>query len=136
MANVHGYFNSRRVTQFNFFVQPNESADNIRDAWLKRFGRYLLADDCCPHASGHIHVVKHPYYAQPTSIDGEYAIEDIPPGTYELVCWHEGMKAVPVMKHGAVVRYRFGKPIEIVESITVRAGAVLKVDFEMPTRLR
>jgi Polysaccharide lyase family 4, domain II len=34
-------------------------------------------------------VVSHPYYAV-TGQDGKFEIADVPPGSYELVAWHEG----------------------------------------------
>lgn len=44
-----------------------------------------------------IHVFDHPYFAV-TGADGSYQINDLPPGDYELVAWHEklGTKTSPI----------------------------------------
>ena len=45
-----------------------------------------------PEMAGYIIVSPTPYFAQ-TDSDGNYKIENVPDGTYNLVAWHEGTKA-------------------------------------------
>lgn len=54
--------------------------------------------------------VDSPYYAK-TKIDGKFAIDQLPPGTYEVVAWHPHFK-----------------PIE--KKITVPANGSVSLDFE------
>lgn len=44
-----------------------------------------------PEMSGYIVVVPTPYYAK-TDKSGEYKIENVPDGQYNVVAWHEGAK--------------------------------------------
>ena len=50
-------------------------------------------------------MVDNPYYAK-TKKDGEFAINDLPPGTYRVVAWHPHLKPieqeVTVLEHGTV----------------------------------
>lgn len=61
--------------------------------------------------SGYIVVQEHPYYAT-TDARGAYAIDGIPPGTYELRVWHELLA-------------------EQVSSVTVEPGTTATLDFEL-----
>lgn len=45
-----------------------------------------------PEMSGYIIVSPTPYFAQ-TDSDGNYKIENVPDGKYNVVAWHEGTKA-------------------------------------------
>jgi len=47
---------------------------------------------------GWIHVKEHPYFAT-TDASGTFRIDDVPPGTYTLVTWHErwGTKRQPIV---------------------------------------
>lgn len=58
--------------------------------------------------------VDNPYYVL-TNENGQFAIEDVPPGTYDLRAWHPGIKQV--MK----------KPV------TIEPGANLTIDFQLPS---
>lgn len=68
-----------------------------------------------PWERGYVLVFDHPYFAV-TEADGAFHIDSLPPGTYRLMVWHEGMD----------------KPIE--QKLTATAGGQQKVD--VPVRLR
>lgn len=34
----------------------------------------------------------HPYVSGPTALDGAYALDQVPPGDYEVVAWHGPMR--------------------------------------------
>ena len=55
-------------------------------------------------------VVDNPYYAK-TKSDGEFSIDDLPAGPYEILAWHPRLKP-------------------IIKNITVPADGVVSVDFE------
>jgi hypothetical protein len=83
--------------------------------WMRA---YLFVDD-------------HPYYTR-TAPDGSFALPDVPPGSYELVCWmpnwHEKDRDLdPEM--GIGLRLFFHPPIESIRTIRLNAGENIDVDF-------
>ncbi len=58
--------------------------------------------------------VNNPYYAK-TGRDGTYEIDDLPPGTYQIVAWHPHMK-------------------QILQEVTVGPGKAATVNFEFNSR--
>ena len=58
--------------------------------------------------------VDNPYYVL-TDENGQFSLEDVPPGTYDLRAWHPGIKQV--MK----------KPV------TIEPDATLTIDFQLPS---
>jgi len=63
-----------------------------------------------PEMSGYIVVSPTPYFAE-TDASGNFKIENVPDGKYNVVAWHEGMKAQT-------------KPVEV-------AGGIGKVEFTL-----
>ena len=63
-----------------------------------------------PEMSGYIAVSPTPYFAE-TDASGNFKIENVPDGKYNVVAWHEGMKAQT-------------KPVEV-------AGGIGKVEFTL-----
>ena len=64
------------------------------------------------HMTASIMVFDHPYFRIPSS-DGSFAIDDVPPGTYQVSAWHERMG-------------------ESVTSVRVEAGRTARIEFELP----
>lgn len=62
--------------------------------------------------SGIVFVLPNPFFARPDSA-GSYAIENVPPGDYTIVGWHERTKPVSL-------------------KVRVVAGETAKVDFNLP----
>lgn len=58
------------------------------DRVLARPGLLELTSDMHPWSRGWIAVFDHPYF-DVTTADGQFSLEGVPPGTYELVAWHE-----------------------------------------------
>ena len=46
------------------------------------------------HMNAFILVFGHPFFAM-TDVDGRYRIDNVPPGTYTLVAWNEGVSSEP-----------------------------------------
>ncbi|MDJ0975259.1 MAG: carboxypeptidase-like regulatory domain-containing protein [Planctomycetota bacterium] len=133
--NVHGFLGrqGRETTVFNLFVGPKCVIGDAANTYLERPGHHLILSDCCPSKSAHVFVVTHPYYSEPTGMRGTYAIEDIPPGTYTVVCWHEGMQhKARRSKDGRLLRYDFGEPIRIEKTITLEKQQTTTLDFTIP----
>ena len=62
-------------------VVPVESA-------LARPGMIAITSEVHPWTRGYVLVFDHPYFAV-TGPRGDYTLENVPPGTYRLVTWHE-----------------------------------------------
>src|SRR5271170_5070978 len=79
-------------------------------------------------------VVRHPYYAV-TDESGRYEFTDVPPGTYQIVAWHEGWglagkeQAYDVLTERAVRRPIFTEPKTWEKSVTVSPNQPSTVNF-------
>jgi hypothetical protein len=76
----------------------------------------------------------HPYYAI-TDANGGYSLRDIPPGTYALTMWHEGVTPIDtLMENGRPKSFRFEESYETTKQVTVQAGGNVRMDFELVLR--
>jgi len=79
-------------------------------------------------------VVPHPYYAV-TDESGRFEFSDVPPGTYQIVAWHEGWnlvgkeQAYDVLTEHSVQRPVFSEPKTWEKSVAVSASQASTVDF-------
>jgi hypothetical protein len=86
-----------------------------------------------------IWVIAHPYYAI-TDESGKFVLNDVPPGQYELVAWHEGWTIVrhegtiDVLAQRVVQRPLFGDPKTWEQKVTVRPKGETAVEFEIPEK--
>jgi hypothetical protein len=79
-------------------------------------------------------VVSHPYYAV-TDESGRFEFTGVPPGTYQIVAWHEGWglagkeQAYDVLTEHTVQRPIFTEPKTWEKSVTVNANQSSTVNF-------
>ena len=79
-------------------------------------------------------VVNHPYYAV-TDESGHFKFTDVPPGTYQIVAWHEGWalagkeQSFDVLTERSVQRPVFSQPKTWEKSVTVSGNGSANVDF-------
>jgi plastocyanin len=140
--NIHGYKGSLANTQFNFASAPGTKLEDIGDAYLERAGKYLVKCDIHPWMSAYIHVVSHPYHDVTSEKPaegrkaGEYVLSDVPPGEYELVCWHEGMDEKEIVKDGLISAYVYSDDHEQTAKVKVEPGKTAAHDFTVPAPSR
>jgi hypothetical protein len=84
-------------------------------------------------------VVRHPYYAV-TDESGKYEFTDVPPGTYQIVAWHEGWgrqgkeQVYDVLTQHKVDRPLFTEPKTWEKSVTVNGNGTSAVDFVISSK--
>ena len=125
MHNVHGYSytGADRSTAFNF-GQPTKGERTPQQ--LRKAGMTSIECDIHPWMNAWIWVSDNPY-AVVTKADGSYSIDGLPPGTYNVVLWHEGWKLTG-MPNG---RPAFSGPIVEQRQVTVSGDGTTTADFEL-----
>jgi plastocyanin len=117
-------------TVFNI-AQPVRGQRTKVDAPLDKPGIVALTCEAGhPWMTAYILVANHPFVA--TSGDnGEFVINDVPPGTYPIKMWHEGVQLSRVIPSLQVFEYE--EPYEATEQVVVPANgeAVANFSFEL-----
>jgi plastocyanin len=135
--NIHGFRDSLKDTQFNFSSAPGSKNDNTEGAFLENPATYIIKCDIHPWMSAYVFGVEHPYYditsaeAKDDKKPGEFVLENVPPGNYQIVCWHEGMKETPTMQDGKIASYSYSDPIVKTEDISCPGGKPFEKNFEI-----
>jgi hypothetical protein len=101
--NIHTYLNGK--TMFNIGL-PEKGSSVTKP--LPREGLMEVTCDSHPWMHGFIQILDHPYGAV-TNAKGEFAIKDIPAGTYTVEAWHEALGKVKT----ANVKVESGKASKI-----------------------
>ncbi|MGA2103715.1 MAG: carboxypeptidase-like regulatory domain-containing protein [Candidatus Sulfotelmatobacter sp.] len=84
-------------------------------------------------------VAPHPYYAV-TDESGRFQFTDVPPGTYQIVAWHEGWglagkaNTYDVLTERSVQRPVFTQPKTWEKSVTVSGNGSANVDFVLSNK--
>lgn len=88
--NIHTYINGK--TAFNIGL-PEKGSSVTKP--LLRDGLMEVTCDSHPWMHGFVQILDHPYGAV-SNAKGEFAIKDIPAGTYTVEAWHEALGKVKV----------------------------------------
>jgi hypothetical protein len=67
-----------------------------------------------------------------TKDDGEFVIEGVPPGTYRIKMWHEGVALKRNIKR--LQRYEYEEPYDATRDVTVEANGEAVVNFDLILR--
>jgi hypothetical protein len=80
---------------------------------------------------GYLLVDNHPYYTR-TDARGQFTLEKVPAGLYDLVCWMpswEVTKRIRDPETGHVIQVDFQQPVEHVQKVAVTAGQRHETSF-------
>jgi len=83
-----------------------------------------------------IMVVRHPYYAV-TDQNGKFTLNDVPPGSYQIVAWHEGWhiagkeNKIDVFSQTTMQHLRYSEPQTWKKSVTVQPHQSTEMNFEI-----
>ena len=104
----HNVFSLSKTRRFDL---GRYAAGDSKHVTFDRPGIVRVFCEIHSHMSAYMLVFNHPYFAI-TDDEGRYHIENVPPGTYNVVAWHEGTAADP-------------------RPVTVPDGAAADLDFSI-----
>ena len=127
LHNVHTYSmnGERPATIFNlaFPLKGQKVTKKISES-----GTILsLCDAGHPWMSAHLFVTHHPYYAV-TGENGDFKLEDVPPGKYTLKLWHAGM---PKLEANSNTGFLKTPASETSKQVSVSSKQKVTVNFEL-----
>jgi hypothetical protein len=136
LHNVHvSELGSSRMSVVNIAQPIRGQRSVIQASQIRKPGFFVATCDAGhPWMNAYIVVADHPYYAV-TDVDGNYNIDDIPPGEYRLMMWHEGVRVTKVdSDKGKPVRYEYEEPYVTESQVTIEKGRPARLDFTLKLR--
>jgi len=137
LHNVHAYDDLRsRQTAFNIAQPIRGQKTTVKQAALAKCGEQisLTCDAGHPWMSGFVFSTSHPYYAV-TDSNGHFQLDDVPPGSYKVVMWHEGVAVTHKdLDEEKVKKYSFEEPYLITKDAAVPENGKVTVEFELKLR--
>jgi plastocyanin len=136
LHNVHAYdFMKASRSIFNIAQPIKGQCTPIKNSQLSQVGLIEATCDAGhPWMSAYIMVAPHPYYAV-SDANGNFTLRDVPPGTYKLKMWHEGVAVTRTeMENGKAKKYYYEEPYESFNDVTVTAGGTITSNFEFKLR--
>jgi hypothetical protein len=132
LHNVHAHqvTEQGQTTLFNI-AQPVQGQRTTVDSSLTPGIMHLTCEAGHPWMSGYVFVANHPFVTV-SSADGEFLIEGVPPGTYTIKMWHEGVRLKRNIQ--MLQRYEYEEPYEVVQKVTVEANGEAVVNFDLALR--
>ncbi len=90
----------------------------------------------CYWMRAYLFVDDHPYYAR-TDSQGRFTLKQVPPGSYDLVCWIPNWKEARHEREpetGLVTRLYFAPPAELVEKVTLESKETSEIQFRVSVK--
>jgi plastocyanin len=107
-AFYHNVFSLSKTTRFDLGRYAAGRSKSVR---FDKPGIVRVFCDIHSHMNAFILVFSHPFFAL-TNAEGRYGIENVPPGSYNVIAWNEGIASDP-------------KPVAVPE------GAAAELDFTL-----
>ena len=136
LHNVHAYaYDQSDLSLFNIAQPIRGQCTPVLSTKLPHEGTVLTTCDAGhPWMGAYIIPAANPYYAL-TDKEGKFRIQNVPPGTYTITMWHEGVTIVgKEMENGTVKKYTYEKPYEDSRQVVVPARGEVSVNFELALR--
>lgn len=136
LHNVHTYNLQKGLTTVFNIAQPIRGQRTpLPTSAFDGPGFYRATCDAGhPWMSAYIVLTDHPYYAV-TNEKGEYVLNSVPPGTYRIVMWHEGVRVTRTdLEKGTVRQYSYEDPYIVTKEVVVTPNNVVTVDFQFELR--
>lgn len=133
LHNVHGRadFGGGPRTIFNI-AQPVRGQRTTINSPLSEPGIIVMSCEAGhPWMRAHILVADHPYVSV-TDEHGSFFIDNVPPGTYTIKMWHEGVRLERIVR--SLQRFDYEPPYEITLEVTVETDTETVIDFDMELR--
>jgi hypothetical protein len=132
LHNVHAHQTTEQgqTTLFNI-AQPVRGQKTTVDSSPTPGIVYLTCEAGHPWMTGYVFVANHPYVTL-SGTDGEFVIEGIPPGTYRIKMWHEGVRLKRNIK--TLQRYEYEEPYEVTQEVKVEANGETVINFDLALR--
>jgi hypothetical protein len=115
-------FHSLQARGASFFAIPFPAPDRVSRRTIDRPGVVELSSGAGFYwMRGYLIVLDHPYIAL-TDMWGDFTLEEVPPGKYELVIWHPNWEAANHSRDAdtcQICRLTLQPPIEVVRSIEI-----------------
>lgn len=124
LHNTHGYLD--RLTVFNIALPTKDQVVDVSQR-IKKPGVIEVVCDAHTHMRAWIVVRENPYFAV-TDDNGQFRIDEIPPGRYRVTAWHEGWVPTGKDKDG---RPLYDSPRVLTQEVTVPAKGEVAVEFEL-----
>ncbi len=87
----HNVFSLSKAAQFDLGRYATGRSKSVR---FDQPGIVRVFCEIHSHMNAFILVFSHPFFAM-TDTEGRYRIEDVPPGSYNLIAWNEGVPSEP-----------------------------------------
>lgn len=136
LHNVHTYsMDEKRRTIFNIAQPIKGQRTPIKPGLFKSRGVVMaICDAGHPWMSAYVVLAEHPYYAV-TDANGKFVLEDVPPGSYRLKMWHEGVATTRVeMENGKPKSYEYEAPYEMMQDVIVTERGTVEANFDLTLR--
>ena len=130
LHNVHAYFMRDQPDSLFNIAQPKRSLRRVVRL-IPTAGLLMITCDIHPWMNAYIRVAEHPYFAV-TDEEGHYVLDNVPPGSYKIRMWHEGVAVIDrELERDRVRKYQFEEPYEVMKDVRVPPKATVSVDFEL-----
>ena len=128
LHNVHG---TQGDASFNYAQARQGLRQEVDMSMMKPGIITLTCEAGHPWMNAFLYVATHPYVAL-TDDNGEFEIRNVPPGTYTIKMWHEGVTLSKIYKN--LQLYAYEDPYEMNQQVTVAANGEAAVNFDMELR--